>query len=660
MLKKLAKTLAFTSILTCTAVTLVTPSHADGTGSDLITYSPNAISKIGVNSSGAAYEMKGLMDIAASVKVEVSGGISGHVKSWKTWLLVKTENTNWVEFSNNGASKSYPVFNRPQNVKALVSLAVPHMTLAPVMVSYCNAMADDLRSQGKSNTEIFSQDRTVPIAITSAVSAKYIPIWTGSLYQDPGQGFTGYPIINLVCKGRPPTPPIHTAGSLKPEPVDFKINDIDLFLTTFSGGNTQPNPASICKKAQVKVRLKTSKAGATKFKLWTKVGGVMTSKVIDAWASHDGNGGFKAEHTEWVSVNKPTNVQAKAEEMVSGFGSSTAWKDITLQCTNPGGGGIATNPNPHDDNDIPQAKNVDGDFAFIDYGSPKCTRKGKALITFRSPKPDNIHYSLDCKFDNHSGVLPTVPHADGGYAAATLVSFDVDKTYTEACTLRTVAPYGPEDHVNKTHLFQCVTPSGHSASNDVQVDSHPNQPSSNPDIPAKLVNSVPTQNPTPPWICQGGMWQGHNGCKCPVHKKLIYTQIIDHGIPHNGSKCVERDIKPGTSSPTPPRPVKGLTTTDKAKSNAIKHRLKAEKKKKALAIAAANARQFKIKQAAIKLRKLKLQQKAVKARQLKIQQATIKRAAAAVFVKRKAVTLKKQTAPVRSNPMTRKRALRRR
>lgn len=205
-----------------------------------------------------------------------------------------------------------------------------------------------------------------------------------------------------------------------------------------------------------------------------------------------------------------------------------------------------------------------------------------------------------------------------------------------------------------------------------------------PNIPARLVNSVPTQNPTPPWVCQGGT-VNHNGCKCPVHKTLIYSLTLDHGTPHNGSKCVERDLKPWTSSPTPPKPdnltgvsilckpgfelikqscvrepIKGLTTVDKAKSDAIKRRLEAAKKKKAFAIAAAKARQLKIKQAAIKLRKLKLQQKAVKARQLKIQQATIKRAAAAALAKRKAVTLKKRTAPVRSNAMSLNRIIRRR
>jgi len=257
------------------------------------------------------------------VRVVVDGGVVAHVKNWKTWLLVRTANSTWVEFSDDGVSESYPFLQRPQKVDLLVPLAVPHMALAPVMVSYCNALADELRTQGKSNTEIFSQDRTVPIAIRADQSENFSPGYNALHQAHPNTGnISGYPKINLICKGRAPTAPVQTAGAFKPPPVDFKINDIDLFLTTFSGANTQPNPASICKKVQVKVRLKTTKAGAAKFKLWTNVGGVMTSKVIDGTASHDGNGGFKAEHTEWISVNKPTYVQAKAEEMVSGLGTS--------------------------------------------------------------------------------------------------------------------------------------------------------------------------------------------------------------------------------------------------------------------------------------------------------------------------------------------------
>ncbi|MDH3581579.1 MAG: hypothetical protein OEM91_13260, partial [Hyphomicrobiales bacterium] len=379
------------------------------------------------------------------------------------------------------------------------------MILKGVTTEYSGVYQDKIIAQCN---EMLSSGNGINETHTLTYDAKlWLTVWSG--FGDQGGSYepvvTGKSLpISLKCLKKHKYGS-HTANNnIKFDQGPFKVTDIDLFLTTFSGANTQPNPASICKKAEVKVRLKTTKAGATKFKLWTKVGGVMSSKVIDAWASHDGNGGFKAEHTEWFSVNKPTYVQAKAEEMVSGFGSSTSWEDIMLQCTNPGGDGLATqNPDPTNSDDLPQAKNVEGDFAFVDHGSPKCERQGKALLTFRSPKQDNIHYSLDCKDDNHSGVVPTVPHPDGGYAAAALVAFDVKKTYTEACTLRTVAPYGPEDHVSKHHLFQCVTSSGHSASNDVQVPSNP--PSGNTSAPHGLVVPTGTSGyPFPPWQCVDG------------------------------------------------------------------------------------------------------------------------------------------------------------
>jgi len=548
------------------------------------------------------------------------------------------------------------------------------MILKGVTTDYSKVFQDKIIAQCN---EMLSSGNGINETHTLTYDAKtWLTVWSG--FGDQGGSYQPVVLgrsnsVSLKCLKKKNNVSVTANNNIKFDHGQFKIKDIDLFLTTFSGANTQPNPASTCKKAQVKVRLKTSKAGATKFKLWTKVGGVMSSKVIEAEASLDGNGGFKAEHTEWVSVNKPTYVQAKAEEMVSGFGSSTAWKDITLQCTNPGGGGLATNPNTSNpDNDIPQGKNVDGDFAFIDHGSPKCERTGKALITFRSPKPDNIHYSLDCKFDNHSGVVPTVPHPDGGYAAAALVSFDVDKTYTEACTLRTVAPYGPEDHVNKTHLFQCVTTSGHSASNDVQVDSNP--PSNKPDVPAKLVIGTGTQNaPVPPWQCQGGKWHRQKGCVCPPHKKSIYTQVKYHGLLYNGFKCVlsgpgDKTTKPDSSS---------TDARDLVKADAIKRRLEAAKKKKAAAIAAAaKVRKLKAaKAAAIAKRKRDAAKKAslaiakkkrnaaLKLRAVKAQQAAIKKAASAALARRRAnavaqrkATIRKRVAP--SSTMTQQRIMR--
>jgi hypothetical protein len=444
MLKDLAKTLTTTSILAGAALSFAAPSYADTAVSKLKGYTPSEITKVGVNASGTAYMQTGLMDIAASLQVIVDAEVSGRVKSWKTWLRVKTENSTWVHFSNNAASKSYSI-PRPKKVNTVTSVAVPHMTLAPVMVAYCNAMADNLRGQGKSNQEIFSQDRTVPVAIRTDLSYETSGIDSG-LVQADGSGFGDWQKINLICKGRVPTPPVQTADHFQPPPVNFKIQDIKLFLTTYSHAFTRPNPATKCKKTKLLVRLKASKAGPAKFKLWKKVGnGAMTSKVIDAWASHDGNGGFRAEYSEWISVNKTTFVQAKAEEMVTAgpFGKSTPWKDITLQCTDVGGGGLTVgNPHPADDGVLPPRK-LTGDFSFIDNGSPKCERTGKALINFKttaSAPQGNVHWSLDCTNGTHlSGVAQAIKNPKGGYIAPALASFQITKNSVYYCALNRVA-----------------------------------------------------------------------------------------------------------------------------------------------------------------------------------------------------------------------------
>ena len=76
MLKKLAKTIfATTSILTGAALSTASPSQAVNSTVKLNSYTPSEITKVGVNSSGTAYEIKGLMDLAAEVRVVVDGGV---------------------------------------------------------------------------------------------------------------------------------------------------------------------------------------------------------------------------------------------------------------------------------------------------------------------------------------------------------------------------------------------------------------------------------------------------------------------------------------------------------------------------------------------------------------------------------------------------------
>lgn len=166
--------------------------------------------------------------------------------------------------------------------------------------------------------------------------------------------------VPVICRGVPPE---------QESTVAFKVSDLSLSLKSFTTQTTQPNPGTVCRKGQLKVLAKTTKTGPVRLKLWTKVGnGPLTPKIVNAWASEDGNGGFRAEHTEWISVSKTGQVQAKAEEMVNPVGLTTPWKTTTLNCTNPGGGGFTADLPNHDD-PVPAA-NPFGNFTNNSGGDP--------------------------------------------------------------------------------------------------------------------------------------------------------------------------------------------------------------------------------------------------------------------------------------------------
>jgi hypothetical protein len=115
---------------------------------------------------------------------------------------------------------------------------------------------------------------------------------------------------------------------------------------------------------------------------------------------------------------------------------------------------------------------VKGDFTFLDKGAPKCPREGRALVNFKTNMPGNIHYSLDCTNGHFSDVAQAVPDNKGGYVAPALVKFNVEKTTQATCALKSVAPI-QKVHTFKGHQFQCVIPSGQSATNDVAREPSP-------------------------------------------------------------------------------------------------------------------------------------------------------------------------------------------
>lgn len=174
----------------------------------------------------------------------------------------------------------------------------------------------------------------------------------------PAHETNGSVTVPVLCEGvkeRAPAP-----GGVTSVTPDFKVKDINLRFMTSAAYVTQPDPATRCKLTQVRVRVGTTKAGPTKFKLWTKIGnGPAQSEVVDAWSSFAGPGRFEATFMKPLPVTKTTTVQAKAEDMVNAIGLSTDWKSVTVHCTGAGGGGLAGTPtNANPDNSLPRPPQV--------------------------------------------------------------------------------------------------------------------------------------------------------------------------------------------------------------------------------------------------------------------------------------------------------------
>jgi hypothetical protein len=93
------------------------------------------------------------------------------------------------------------------------------------------------------------------------------------------------------------------------------------------------------------VRLETSKAGGVKFRLWTKVGNQpMQNQFVESWSKFVGPGKYEATFSKKFTVDKTTPIQAMAEDLTNPIGQSTGWKEVKLDCTGAGGGGLAGTP----------------------------------------------------------------------------------------------------------------------------------------------------------------------------------------------------------------------------------------------------------------------------------------------------------------------------
>jgi len=293
--------------------------------------------------------------------------------------------------------------------------------------------------------------------------------------------------LNIVCKALKPQTP-HVA---------YKVLSVDLSLKTDPNDTFQPQPGLTCPVLHIIVRVTANKNGHASVDSIGQINGESSGGYsgVSIQTTQQADGSYAGETTNSIQLApsqiKPSGTPVKfyARAKSGQITVSSPWKSGTIKCEGPGtgksGGLTAGNDEP-----VHQDLKLTGDFSYADVGSPKCARKGEALISFKTNMPVDVHYKLDCSNgQSFSGVAKSVKLPQGGYVAAAMKSFNIDKTTVYSCALKSVQPGPVKLHKWKGHTFDCVHRGVETGSGDVQVAPKPSDGA--PRTPAANVKVAP-------------------------------------------------------------------------------------------------------------------------------------------------------------------------
>lgn len=358
---------------------------------------------------------------------------------------------------------------------------------ADAILSRCN---EKLQADGPTKSHSFTQQMfaTLTVGTDESLSMNFvhnIPEEVGSgghsaIDYTESDAFT----VEVICEPVIKSP----VADLKHDLGEFDIENVKLFLTTYQ--NTQPgsNPGTVCPALKVTSRAETSKAGPVAMRIWRqKNGGPITSTFHEAWASYDpAKNGYFATYEKFENVGTTSYFQFKTE-IVDGsdpFAPFDGWKDITVHCTSPGGGGFADQPKPDNDMPKPQAK-WDGEITVSDSAGrdKSCPRKGQVSFNVSRQAPGQFDYRISCSNGAYfEGSATGFADGNGGFAAYGIHEISVNRTRSIQCTLQEMTPAPVTVDVDKED-FTCANPNFDPPSNDLTGSTKPLPTSPEPQKP---------------------------------------------------------------------------------------------------------------------------------------------------------------------------------
>jgi hypothetical protein len=281
------------------------------------------------------------------------------------------------------------------------------------------------------------------------------------------------------------------------------------------------------KNVDATIRINGNRPGSVLTKIKNQAGVVMAIESIKVEREGDHYVGRLTKTFNMTAIDTMLIAEDANDSAVN-----SGWQPLKIECEykpiDTGTSDLAPELPPGDPPVV--GPTLTGDFSFVDNGGTRCPRQGKALINFKTSKPDNVHWSLDCTNGHFSGVAQTAPSPKGGYIAPAIASFAVNQTTHAKCALKTVAPGKAKVHTLKGHVFQCVNRTDVGGPEDLtpETPSDPQKPGTAIVDPVKI-------------SCANGKVKG-GACECEPYFKPVKAG-------KNAWRCVRSTADPKPETP---------------------------------------------------------------------------------------------------------------
>ena len=182
---------------------------------------------------------------------------------------------------------------------------------------------------------------------------------------------------------------------------------------------------------------------------------------MQAWASYNAaKNGYFATYEKWEDVGTTSHFQFMTEIVEnSPFAPSDGWKDITVHCTSPGGGGFAdSQDDPHD---LPQPHaEWQGELTIADSAAAdkSCPREGQVFFAVTRPEPGDFTYRIQCSNGAFfTGTATGYDQGSGIFEAYGAHNISINRTRSISCTLQELTP-APVTVATDKEDFTCDNP----------------------------------------------------------------------------------------------------------------------------------------------------------------------------------------------------------